>query len=52
MQLVLEAIQYGDRGFFEANPYLDSAPIFVHFKVSGIDDKIERGGIPLNFKVL
>jgi hypothetical protein len=31
MQLVLEALRFGDRGFFAAHPTLDQAPIVVHF---------------------
>jgi len=34
MSLVLEAIRYGDRMLFAANPRLDQAPIFVHFQSS------------------
>ena len=51
MQLVLEAIRYGDRGFFVANPDLDSAPIFIHFQLSGIDKKVEQWGILKNYKI-
>ena len=34
MPLVLEAIRYGDRALFAANPRLDDAPVFVHFQAS------------------
>jgi len=34
MPLVLEAIRYGDRALFAANPKLDDAPVFVHFQAS------------------
>jgi len=34
MPLVLEAIRYGDRALFAADPRLDDAPVFVHFQAS------------------
>jgi len=34
MPLVLEAIRYGDRTLFIANPRLDHASIFLHFQAS------------------
>lgn len=34
MPLVLEALRYGDRALFAANPKLDQAPVFVHFQSS------------------
>ncbi len=34
MPLVLEAIRYGDRTLFAANPRLNHAPIVVHFQAS------------------
>lgn len=51
MPLVLEALRYGDKEFFEANPELDSAPIFVHFQSSDhTKSKIEAWGTPADFK--
>jgi len=44
MPLVLEAIRYGDRSFFEANKKLDESSIFMHFKTSKTRDKIEQWG--------
>lgn len=50
MSLVLEAIRYGDRVFFEANPELEHAPIFVHFQSSKRShSKIEAWGTPAEF---
>jgi hypothetical protein len=34
LPLVLEAFRYGDRGLFEAQPELESAPVLVHFRSS------------------
>ena len=34
MPLVLEAIRYGDKEFFNEHPDLDNSPIIVHFKSS------------------
>jgi hypothetical protein len=31
LPLVLEALRYGDQALFAAHPYLDQAPIWVHF---------------------
>ena len=31
LPLALEAVRYGDRGFFAAHPELDNAPIWIHF---------------------
>jgi hypothetical protein len=34
MPLVLEAIRYGNKEFFTANPDLDDSPVIVHFQSS------------------
>jgi len=51
MPLVLEAIRYGDRRFFDANPNLDNSPILVHFQSSKSDHtKIETWGTPASYR--
>ena len=43
--LVLEAIRYGDKEFFTANPDLDNSPVIVHFQSSNNKyNKIEEWG--------
>ena len=49
MGLVLEAIRYGDRMFFQKNPKFDEGSIVVHFQKSGKDYKIERLGKPADY---
>jgi len=49
MPLVLEAIRYGDKQFFEKNPKFDKAPIIVHYQRSGEDYMIERFGAPSDY---
>jgi len=45
LPLVLKAICKGDNDFFAANPDLENAPIFVHFKSKNKEyNKIERWG--------
>ena len=34
LPLVLEALRFGDRGLYEAQPALDDAPIWVHFRAT------------------
>ncbi len=51
MPLVLEAIRYGDRKFFKANPELDNSPIFIHFESSNRDSsKTEAWGTLKDFR--
>jgi hypothetical protein len=46
MPLVLEALHHGDRKFFEANPELDSSPVFIHFLgAKRSHSKIEAWGV-------
>jgi len=51
MGLVLEAIRFGDRKFFEKNPKFDEGSIVVHFQKSGKDYKIERIGKPIEYSL-
>lgn len=51
MQLVLEAIRYGDRTLFEEHPELDNAPVFVHFKSTDSRfNNVENWGTMLQYK--
>lgn len=52
LPLVLEALRYGDRELFIANPELDRAPIWIHFQSSNPRyDKIEKWGNMGDFKI-
>jgi len=52
MQLVLEVIRYGDRALFAANPELDHAPIWVHFRASQPRyHKDEKWGVPADHEI-
>jgi hypothetical protein len=45
LALPLEAIRYGDRAFFEANPQLSQTPVHVHFKSNKKEyNKVEEWG--------
>lgn len=51
LPLALEAIRYGDAGFFDIHPDLDSAQIWIHFDSS--DQKYSRFeyyGMPGDYK--
>ena len=51
MQLVLEAIRYGDRTLFEEHPELDSAPVLVYFKsTTSRFNNVENWGTMLQYK--
>ena len=51
MPLVLEAIRYGDRELFKANPKLDNAKIMVNFKSNNIKfQKTETWGEFYDYK--
>ncbi|MDH4221449.1 MAG: staygreen family protein [Candidatus Bathyarchaeota archaeon] len=53
MRLVLEAIRYGDRTLFAANPRLDHAPVLVHLQASQPRyNKTEAWGILADWRVL
>jgi hypothetical protein len=46
LSLVLEAIRFGDRAFFEGDAQLDNIPVLVHFKSTDKKyDKIEKWGL-------
>lgn len=50
LQLVLEAIRYGDRRLFKAYPELDYGSISVHFQSSDPNhQKIEEFGVPYDY---
>jgi len=51
LPLVLKAICNGDSDFFTANPNLENAPIFVHFKSNNKKyNKIENWGKPKDYR--
>ena len=51
MQLVLEAIRYGDRTLFEEHPELDNAQVLVHFKsTDNRYNKVENWGTMFQYK--
>ena len=51
MQLVLEAIRYGDRTLFEEYPELDNAPVFVYYKSNNSRfNNVENWGTMLQYK--
>jgi hypothetical protein len=51
MQLVLEALRFGDRDFFAAHPALDQAPIVVHFHAREPRyNRVERYGVPADYR--
>lgn len=50
IDLVLEALRYGDRDFFSAHPSLDQAPIVVHFHARQRRyDRVEKRGVPADY---
>lgn len=51
MQLVLEAIRYGDRTLFKHSPKLDDASVLVHFNSTDRRfDKVEDWGIMSQYR--
>ena len=47
----LEAIRYGDRNFFAAHPWLDNAPIGIHFDSANPEyNRFENWGTPKDYK--
>jgi hypothetical protein len=51
LPLALEAIRYGDRRFFAVHPYLDNAPIWVHFDSTSPEyNRFENWGVPNDYK--
>jgi hypothetical protein len=52
LQLVLEALRYGDSSFFAAHPQLDRAPIWVHFASTVPRYNVEeRWGVPADYRL-
>lgn len=52
LPLVLEALRFGDRRFFEAHPRLDDAPIVVHFHAKQPRyDRVETWDTPADYRV-
>jgi hypothetical protein len=51
LQLVLEALRYGDSSFFASHPQLDHAPIWVHFDSTVPRYNVkERWGVPADYR--
>lgn len=51
MPLVLEAVRYGDRRFFEVHPELEQAPVWVHFHARRpCHNTIERWGFLSDYR--
>jgi hypothetical protein len=51
LPLVLEALRYGDRRFFEAYPTLDQAPVLVYFEARQRRyNRVERWGVPADYR--
>jgi hypothetical protein len=52
LPLVLEALRYGDGGLYEAQPDLDRAPIWIHFRSTDRRyNKTERRGTPADYRL-
>ena len=51
LQLVLEAIRYGDRTLFEKNAQLDNTPVLIHFQSSNSRyNKDENWGVMADYR--
>ena len=51
LPLALEAIRYGDRRLFTANPGLDNAPIWIHFdSINPYYNRFENWGTPRDYR--
>jgi hypothetical protein len=51
LQMVLEAIRYGDRTLFEQNPEIERAPVFIHFQsTDNRYDKVEDWGTMAEYR--
>jgi hypothetical protein len=51
LPLAFEAIRYGDRVFFNANPILDYSPIFIYFSSTNPNfNRVEYWGTMNNYK--
>jgi hypothetical protein len=52
LPLALESLRYGDRRLFAAHPYLDSAPILIHFTSTDPRyEKTELFGTPSDYNI-
>jgi len=52
LSLVLEAIRFGDKAYFEGDPLLDNIPVLVHFKSADKKyDKIEKWGLLRDYRL-
>jgi hypothetical protein len=52
LPLVLEALRYGDRALFAANPQLDAAPIYVHFQSDKARyNRVEQWGTTADYRI-
>jgi len=52
LPLVLEAFRFGDRAFFEFQPALDRAPIWVHFHATQPRyNRTEQWGVPGDYRL-
>ena len=52
LSLVLEAIRFGDRSFFDHNPELDKASVLVHFESTDKRfNKVEKLGLIGDYKL-
>jgi len=51
LPLVLEAIRYGDRSFFETDPGLDRVPVRVHFNSTNRKfNRVENWGVMADYR--
>ena len=51
LPLVMEAIRYGDRNFFETNPNLDQVPVSVYFRSNKSRyNQVENWGIMADYR--
>jgi len=51
LPLVLEAFRFGDKGLFEAQPELDQAPVWIHFRSTNRRyRRVERWGAPADYR--
>lgn len=51
LPLALQALRYGDKGFFKENSSLDKAPIYIRFNsVYPVFNRLELWGTPSDYK--
>jgi len=52
LSLVLEAIRFGDKAFFDREPELDKVPILIHFKSNDAKyNKTEKRGLLEDYRL-